>query len=137
MQTSKWFACLNYGHFDILIPQLSLLESTYSLTPVHSQLAAKMNCSEINLDKIIASIFKVEEKGEPVTEIALKSQPVVILRTSIVPTVIQIPLSSIKFFSYLYREHLKKYGILAARFSEGRIQYLVNISKLIKFGGAE
>ncbi len=113
------------------------MESTYSLTPVQSQLASKLNCMEINLDQNIASIFKIEKDLPPVTEIALKSQPPVILRTSIVPTVLQIPLSSIKFFSELYKSHLQKYGILATRFNDDRIQYLVNISKLLEFGGSK
>lgn len=136
MKTTEWFACLNYGRFDILIPQSSFTESTYSLTPLRSQLAERFNCMEINLDKNISSIFNIEKDGLPVTEIALKSNPPVILRTSIVPTVIQIQLSSIKFFSNLYKHHLKKFGILAARFTDDRIQYLVNVSKLINFGGS-
>ena len=137
MKTAEWFACLNYGRFDILIPQSSLMESTYSLTEIHSQLAQKLNCEEINLDSRVSSIFKIESSLPPVTEIALKSQPPLILRTSIVPTVMQIPLSSIKFFSALYKSHLKKYGILAARFNEDKIQYLVSVSKLVNFGGSK
>ena len=137
MKTAEWFACLNYGNFDILIPQSSFMESTYSLTPVRSQLAERFNCTEINLDQNIASIFNIETDGLPVTEIALKSNPPIILRTSIVPTVIQIQVSSIKFFSNMYKYHLKKYGILAARFTDDRIQYLVNVTKLINIGGSK
>ncbi|MBO7637367.1 MAG: hypothetical protein J6S91_00160 [Treponema sp.] len=135
MKTAEWFACLDYGRFDILIPQSAFSESTYSLTPVHSQLAERFRCREVNLDQTIASFFNVDASAIPVTEIALKSQPPVILRTSIVPTVMQIQLSSIKFFSNLYKRHLKKNGILAARFADDRIQYLVDISRLIVLGG--
>ena len=135
MKTAEWFACLNYGRFDILIPQSSFTESTYSLTPSQSQLAMRFNCKEINLDRNISSIFKIEKNEPPVTEIALKSSPPLILRTSIVPTVKQIQLSDIKFFSFLYKDHLKKYGILAARFADDKIQYLVNISRLISLDG--
>ena len=113
------------------------MESTYSLTPDHSQLADRLKCAEVNLDQSIASIFNIKSEGLPVTEIALKSQPPLILRTSIVPTVMQIQLSSISFFSNMYKHHLKKYGILAARFTDDKIQYLVNVSRLINFGGSK
>lgn len=107
-------------------------ESTYTMFSGKSSLAAKKGLRECNFDSCICRIFSMEQLGTPVTEIEIKTEIPVVLKTSIVPVVQQIALCEMKVNSSILGMSLRKKGITACRFCEDKIQYLVNIEKLLE-----
>ena len=131
MKASKWFACLPYGRIEILIPQFMIAESTYTVSEGKSILAGKKGLFEYNFDNFIGRIFSIENLGAPLTEMEIKGKVPIVLRTSVVPIVQQIKLCEMKVSSSILGVSLRKKGIVACRFYDKKIQYLVDIEKIL------
>lgn len=111
------------------------MESTYTLSSGRSVLASRKRIMECNFDSVICEIFSMEELGTPVTEMEIKGEMSIVLRTSVVPVVQQIPLCEMKVGTSVLGKTLRKKGITACRFYEDKIQYLVDIEKILEYKG--
>ena len=107
-------------------------ESTYTMSSGKSSLATKKGLRECNFDSCICRIFSMEQLGAPVTEIEIKGKIPMVIKTSVVPVVQQIALCEMKVSTSILGMSLRQKGITACRFCEDRIQYLVNIEKLLE-----
>lgn len=131
MKTSEWFICLKYCGFDILISQNEVKESTYAVMQEMSFMAQLNNMSEYRLDDIIAKIFNVRIDAKIIAEFEVNTSPPVIMRTGSIPSVVDIDLSSFKIFRGMLGDFLKQKGIIACRFYEKHIQYLIDINAMV------
>ncbi len=132
MKTSEWFICLPFKDFDILIPQEVVRESTYAIMQEMSFLAQMNEYEECNFDNILSTIFNRELSSRIIAELEVLSEPHIILRTGAIPRVLGIELKQFKILNSSIGSALRKKGIIAIRFADNHIQYLMDIKKILE-----
>lgn len=134
MKTTRWFTCLPYGGFEILIPQEVILRSSYASDDGRGRIAQSSSLKEIVFDGITEKIFRTEFKKKPVTEIVVLTDEPVSITTGTVPRVDILPLKEFKVFEGITGKALLDKGLLACRFAEDKVQFLVDLKRILRTG---
>ncbi len=137
MKTTRWFTCLPYGGFEVLISQDVVLRSSYASDDGRGRIAQDSSLREIVFDRITEKIFRTEFKKKPVTEIVVLLGRPVSITTGTVPRVDVISLDEFKVFEGKTGESLLNKGLLACRFTENKVQFLVDLDIIFKTGLAD
>jgi hypothetical protein len=136
LKTIEWFACLSFEKKDILFPRDGILECRYD-----EGIAPEVRWNDnyirpVNLDLILKNSFGFSMTDSLNCTIILRGQNDFAVQTEAVPVMKEIALSDLRPVSGLAADFLLRSGIIAFRFLQDRIQYVVDIQKLIKKAGA-
>ncbi len=121
MKTAEWFACLDFGSFDILIPQEQVQSGSYACS-----------LKDISLDHILGKLFYREKPVLPAHGKTLLSLNGGALTTGAPLALVQLEEESFAEAGELLALHLGRLGITAIRFTEEKIQYVLNAAQFIK-----
>ena len=120
-----WFACLDYGNIEFLIPHDKIQESSYS-----SQKDEKDFLFSECVKKIIAPSLIQTETSNFFTRFTLNSKNPNSLCTDVVPRLEEINKNDFHPLNKILADSLNKKGIISLRFTETKIQYLLDIELL-------
>ena len=120
-----WFACLDYGNIEFLIPHDKIQESSYS-----SQKDEKDFLFSERVKKIIAPSLIQTETSNFFTRFTLNSKNSNSLCTDVVPRLEEINKNDFHPLNKILADSLNKKGIISLRFTETKIQYLLDIELL-------
>ena len=128
MKKSDWFTRLEYKDFDILLQKNTVADT--GLTKSYDQeLLEWMN--RYNLNETMARLLKTDIPSEPCTEIAIESQDhnmeQIIVSTGCIPEVEEISYEELVPVTGLLKDALLEHGIIAIRFFNNKIQYVIDL----------
>lgn len=136
MKTTEWFACLSFEKQDILFPRDGILECRYDGENVSEVRWNDRYIHPVNLDLILKACFGFSMIGSLNCTLILRGLNDFAVRTEAVPVMKEIALSELRPVSGLAADFLLHSGIIAFRFLQNRIQYVVDIQKLMEKAGA-
>ena len=113
---------------DILIEQNLIRESFYA-DPKDSFVRGSLNC--IDLDEIVRQQFGCQCEQKTVLNMFIKDIDNVMLKTGVVPVVKDVPLDECRTIDGIISARMRRFGLVAVHFAGNRIQYLLDIAKLI------
>ncbi|MCH5295070.1 MAG: hypothetical protein J1F14_04125 [Treponema sp.] len=128
MNANEWFACLGYRTVDILIPQDNIFESVYCAPS--SIGGAQDFCEVFHIDDFISNVFGEKFTGPEVARLIIKGEQPLAVKSRIVPDVIQIDFDTFTISKGIMGKKLFSIGILASRFEDNRVQYLLDINQI-------
>lgn len=137
METAEYFACLNYGQIEILIPQFCIQESDY--VGKNRLLSEEHHCHHVQsflIDSFIENLFNIKpsaqlEKIRTHLEIHPDgTESHFEIRTGLIPKVIQIPWCEIKLLGEDLEGYMAPRGIVGLRFQDDIIQYVTDPEQL-------
>lgn len=130
MKKIKWFAVFKFENVDLLISQDCIEEGGYSGDIQSAFDSAGENGQIFFLDDFVHDKFGDNQSDKIVTALQIKSEYPLFLVTSIVPKVESLAISEFGILTGFLGKWLLDCGFIAFRFSENRIQYLVDINKV-------
>lgn len=126
MKHDNWFICLSYPEFDILIPKEDVESSNY-----FSSEFTEGACI-VDWDLLVHKTSDNYVAGKNKTQLKIQGTENIILQTSIIPDLISAKLSDFRLFQDEMGSAFLSRGFIATRFAEDKIQYLIEINKVIK-----
>ena len=129
MKHANWFICLSYPLFDILIPKEDVLSSSYT-----SSADSGNDKKIINIDTLIDSSSAYTTNTKNKTRFEISGKQNTILQTSIIPDLISADLSEFKVFGDKLGKALLRTGFISIRFTDKKVQYLIDVKAIIKKG---
>ena len=156
MKTAEWFVCLSYPKADILIPQkvikgsssyfaaaggsasgsaatdgLSAEDGSAKSDGSFAEGGADSGGREISLDKEFGSLLFDSCGGKKLmASLLIDADVPMAVHSSVVPEMVLVPAGEFRIFGEIFARPLLKKGIEACRFSNGRIQYVLNAENL-------
>ena len=121
MKTAEWFACLDFGTFDILLPQGQVRSGSYVCS-----------LKNLSLDRALAKLFGKKTACFPRRAHTLLSLEGGSLATGVPLSLLQLEESSFASESPFLSQHLGRLGITAIRFTDKKVQYVLNAPQFIK-----
>jgi len=135
LKTTEWFACLSFGKIDILFPRNVILECRYNEGSGADTGWNDKNIHPVNLDLILKTSFGFSTTGSLNCTLILQGCTDYGVQTEAVPSMEETALSELRPVSGLTADFLLRRGIIAFRFLQDRIQYVVDMQKLIEKAG--
>ena len=132
MKTLEWFASFPYENFEIVIPKSLIVKSTYVLEEGKSRLSPLLGLEAEFMDRAVERVFSTKIQKAAITELVIQGERKFLLLTGAVPQAQQIHYGEFRLFGGALGEVLRGRGIIACRFLEHRIQYLVDIEKIMQ-----
>ncbi|MFA6857127.1 MAG: hypothetical protein WCR31_07960 [Treponema sp.] len=136
MKTIEWFACLSFEKEDILLPRDVILECRYDEGRGSEVGWNDKYIRPVNLDLILKTSFGFSMTGSLNCTLILHGLNDFAVQTEAVPVMKEIALSELRPVSGLAEDFLFRSGIIAFRFLQNRIQYVVDIQKLMAKAGS-
>jgi hypothetical protein len=136
LKTIEWFACLSFEKKDILFPRDSILECRYDPEIVSEIKWNDKYIRPVNLDLVLKNSFGFSMTGSLNSTLILRGLNEYAVQTEAVPSMKEIALSELRPVSGFASDFLLRSGIIAFRFLQDRIQYVVDIQKLMEKAGA-
>ncbi len=140
MKTAEWFVCLSYPKADILIPQKVIKGSSSYFAAAggsaksdgsFAEGGADSGGREISLDKEFGSLLFDSCGGKKLmASLLIDADVPMAVHSSVVPEMVLVPAGEFRIFGEIFARPLLKKGIEACRFSNGRIQYVLNAENL-------
>ncbi len=141
MKTAEWFICLSYGKTELLIPQERIAASSYIESNSADSLLGDFDFgkseNEIIVEDFLGRINSNAQKKREITSLITtpaENGNTLVLKTSLVPKVCKIELSTLKIWGGKIGEALYKRGLIASRFYEGKAQLVIDIDNFFKAG---
>ena len=136
MKTTEWFACFSFGKHDILIPRSTILECRFGGRSGSDASENPGLPAVASLDDILNRAFGIGVPEGSECLLIMKGGRGYTVSTRAVPAAEEIPLIEFRPVSGITASLLLKSGIIAFRFLKDRIQYAVDMEKLVEKAGA-
>lgn len=120
LKTIEWFTCLSFGSADILFLRDAVLECVYEKNPV----------AGINIDLLFETQFHFTVPAAPSCVLYLSGQCTVVTGAS--PVMVEISLKEMCPIPEILCPALSNAGFIAFRFINDRVQYVIDIEKVVK-----
>lgn len=132
LKKNEWFAVLEFGNVDLLISQRDIADGGYTADVQKAFDSAGENGQIFFLDDFINRRFGFMSGDKIVTALKIKSEFPLFLVTSSVPKIKSFSLDELGALKGPIGESLLEFGVIGFRFEANRIQYLLDINKIMK-----
>jgi hypothetical protein len=137
LKTVEWFTCLSFGKKDILFPRNTVLECRYGTTAVSQIRWNDTFIRPLNFNLILKKNFGLNISDNLNCTLIMKGIPVYAVQTESIPAMREISLSEFRPVAGFAGRFLLGSGIIAVRFVQDRIQYVVDMQKLAEKSGED
>ncbi|MBP5252091.1 MAG: hypothetical protein J6Z17_06745 [Treponema sp.] len=128
MKTPDWFVCLDYSSIELLIPQKYV-------TDYVSKNLSTADLRICSIDKAVQKIITETDISEnPESKVLIHTEDFYLALTHARVDIKQIPLSDFSVFKGFLKEQFLKKGILAFRFTEKKLQLIINTDYFLPGG---
>lgn len=134
MRQPDKFICISYPLIDFLIPHDDVL-SAVGVKNLDISLMHNQASGIFDFDEIASAFIQIPRESEIKTMVVLKDENN--SQISIVTTqecrVCTIQLKDFSLFSDYYSDQFVKFGLLACKFDEDRVSFLMDVKQTIKY----
>ena len=134
MRQPDKFICISYPLIDFLIPNNNVI-SAVGVKDLDISLMHDQSSGIFDFDEIASAFIQIPRESEIKTMVVLKDDDN--SQISIVTTqechVCTIELNDFSLFSDFYSDQFVKFGLLACKFEDERVSFLMDVKKTIKY----
>jgi hypothetical protein len=137
LKITEWFACLSFSKIDILLPRDTIRECRYDAAAVSDTGNSGDSVLLVNLDQILKKNLGLPVPDSVSCILIVTGIHDYAVQTGVSPRMMEIELAEFRPVSGLTGSFLLRSGIIAFRFLQNRIQYAVDIQKIVEKAGAD